>query len=225
MTISTRRRKISLNNCFERLFKKEVSTVDQKENVPKEKNKEVKDQILQAAKSLFSSRGYDGTTVRQICDEANVSLALVSYHFGGKENVFNALFEPLRHTFMNAHYDIHDSLGALRSFCRNFVLYRIQEHELIDILQQEIVMNSPRLEMLKDVFLPSWEQLRTILLACQEQQTIRFESLDVALNFIMGTLMYSLNNPFLNRSSLQSTPEQIAEHAVNFVLYGLQTKS
>ena len=118
----------------------------------KRKNKEVKDQILQAAKTLFSSRGFDGTTVRQICEEADVSLALVSYHFGGKENVFNALFEPLRHTFMNAHYDVQDSIGALRSFCRNFVLYRIQEHELIDILQQEIVMNSPRLEMLKDVF-------------------------------------------------------------------------
>lgn len=218
MTINNSRRTISLNNCFERLFKKEVRTIDQKE-----KNKEVKDQILQAAKTLFSSRGFDGTTVRQICEEADVSLALVSYHFGGKVNVFNALFEPLRHTFMNAHYDVQDSIGALRSFCRNFVLYRIQEHELIDILQQEIVMNSPRLEMLKDVFLPSWEQLRTILLACQEQQTIYFESLDVALNFIMGTLMYSLNNPFLNRSSLQVTPDQIAELAVNFVLHGLQT--
>lgn len=217
-------RKIFLNKRFERLFKKEVRQVDKKEVAQKEKNKEVKEQILQAAKSLFSSRGYDGTTVRQICDEANVSLALVSYHFGGKENVFNALFEPLRDTFMNAHYDVSDSLGALRSFCRNFVLYRIHEHELIDILQQEIVMNSPRLEMLKDVFLPSWEQLRTILLACQEQQTIHYESIDVALNFIMGTLMYSLNNPFLNRSSLQSTPEQIAELAVNFVFNGLHTK-
>lgn len=224
MTIVNCRRKIFLNNRFEHLFKKEVREVGKKEVAQKEKNKEVKEQILQAAKSLFSSRGYDGTTVRQICDEANVSLALVSYHFGGKENVFNALFEPLRDTFMNAHYDVSDSLGALRSFCRNFVLYRIHEHELIDILQQEIVMNSPRLEMLKDVFLPSWEQLRTILQACQEQQTIHYESIDVALNFIMGTLMYSLNNPFLNRSSLQSTPEQIAELAVHFVFNGLHTK-
>ncbi|WP_249662068.1 TetR/AcrR family transcriptional regulator [Lysinibacillus fusiformis] len=212
-----------MNNRFEHLFKKEVRPVDKKDLILKEKNKEVKDQILQAAKVLFSSRGYDGTTVRQICDEANVSLALVSYHFGGKENVFNALFEPLRHTFMNAHYDVNNSLEALRSFCRNFVLYRIHEHELIDILQQEIVMNSPRLEMLKDVFLPSWEQLRTILQACLEQQTIHFDSIDIALNFIMGTLMYSLNNPFLNRSALPLTPEQIADLAVDFVLNGLQT--
>ena len=224
MTIINCRRKIFLNKRFEHLFKKEVRQFDKREVAQKEKNKEVKEQILQAAKSLFSSRGYDGTTVRQICDEANVSLALVSYHFGGKENVFNALFEPLRDTFMNAQYDVSDSLGALRSFCRNFVLYRIHEHELIDILQQEIVMNSPRLEMLKDVFLPSWEQLRTILQACQEQQTIHYESIDVALNFIMGSLMYSLNNPFLNRSSLQSTPEQIAELAVHFVFNGLHTK-
>jgi len=213
-----------LNSCFEHLFKKEVIPINKKLDEQNEKNKEVKEQILKAAKSLFSSRGYDGTTVRQICDEANVSLALVSYHFGGKENVFNALFEPLRHTFMNANYDLNDSLDSLKSFCRNFVLYRTNEHELIDILQQEIVMNSPRLEMLKDVFLPSWEQLRAILVACKEQKTIDFESIDIAVNFVMGTLMFSFNNPFLNRSSYDKTPEYIADLAVSFVLDGLHTK-
>ncbi|WP_260858171.1 TetR/AcrR family transcriptional regulator [Bacillus sp. FJAT-22090] len=185
----------------------------------------MKDQILKSAKFLFSRKGFDGTTVRQICDEAGVSLALISYHFGGKENVFNALFEPLRHTFMNAHYDLSDSLNSLKSFCRNFVLYRTEEYELIDILQQELVMNSPRLEMLKDVFLPSWEQLRSILLACKEQKTIDFDSIDVSVNFVMGTLMYSFNNPFLNRSSLDLTTDQVANLAVSYILNGLRAKN
>lgn len=49
--------------------------------------------ILQSAKSLFASHGFDRTTVRQICEDADVNIALVSYHFGGKEKVFQALFE------------------------------------------------------------------------------------------------------------------------------------
>ncbi|MEB2299152.1 hypothetical protein LAV72_05875 [Lysinibacillus xylanilyticus] len=85
-------------------------------------------------------------------------------------------------------------------------------------------MNSPRLEMLKDVFLPSWEQLRAILVTCKEQKTIDFESIDIAINFVMGTLMFSYNNPFLNRSSIDTTPEYIADLAVSFVLDGLHTK-
>ncbi|QDQ03477.1 TetR/AcrR family transcriptional regulator [Lysinibacillus fusiformis] len=205
------------------MFKKEVSPFNKQSDLQNDKNKEVKEQILKSAKSLFSTRGYNGTTVRQICDEANVSLALVSYHFGGKENVFNALFEPLRHTFMNANYDLEDSLGSLISFCRNFVLYRTEEHELIDILQQELVMNSPRLEMLKDVFLPSWEQLRSILFACKEQKTIDFESIDIAVNFVMGTLMFSLNNPFLNRSSFNTTAQHVADLAISYILNGLHS--
>lgn len=188
-----------------------------------DKNKDVKDQILQAAKLLFSKKGYDGTTVRQICDEADVSLALVSYHFGGKENVFFELFEPIRHLFMNMNYDVSDSLGALRSFCKQFVIFRNEEHELINILQQELVMNSPRLEMLKDVFFPSWEQLRLILLECMEQKTIDFPSVDIAINFVMGTLMFSHNNPFLNRTQPEITPEQVAELAVSFIINGLHT--
>lgn len=191
--------------------------------VKPDKNKDVKDQILQAAKLLFSKKGYDGTTVRQICDEADVSLALVSYHFGGKENVFFELFEPIRHLFMNMNYDVSDSLGALRSFCKQFVIFRNEEDELINILQQELVMNSPRLEMLKDVFFPSWEQLRLILLECMEQKTIDFPSVDIAINFVMGTLMFSHNNPFLNRTQPEITPEQVAELAVSFIINGLHT--
>lgn len=185
-----------------------------------DKNKEVKDQILRAAKTLFAKKGYDGTSVRQICEEANVSLALVSYHFGGKENVFAALFDPLRHT-LDAQIDLTDSLGALTDFATSFVLHRYEEYELINILQQELLMKSARLEMLTDVFLPSWEQLRVILLACREQRTIDYPSVDMAVNFVMGTLMYSITNPLLNPSQLKDSPKEAAGLAVRYILQGL----
>jgi AcrR family transcriptional regulator len=187
-----------------------------------EKNKEVKDQILSAAKLLFAEKGYEGTTVRQICQEADVSLALVSYHFGGKENVFFHLFEPIRQLFMNMKYDLSDPLCALRSFCKQFIIFRNEEHELIRILQQELVMNSPRLGMLTDVFLPSWEQLRVILQECQDKKAIGFPSVDIALNFIMGTLMHSHNNAFLNRTQSEMSSEMVADLAVSFIINGLQ---
>ncbi|QQZ09887.1 TetR/AcrR family transcriptional regulator [Heyndrickxia vini] len=185
------------------------------------KNKLVRDQILKAAKQLFAKKGYEGTTVRQICNEANVSLALVSYHFGGKENVFFEVFEPIRQLFANMNYDLSDSLGALKIFCRQFVIFRNEEHELISILQQELVMNSPRLEKLTDVFIPSWEQLRLILKKCQDENTIQFPSIDLAVNFVMGTLMYSFNISFLNRAQSELSSEEVADLAVTFIINGL----
>lgn len=196
-----------------------------KQSKSNDRNKDVRDQILRAAKYLFAKNGYEGTTVRQICTEANVSLALVSYHFGGKENVFFEVFQTIRQLFESMKYDLSDPLGALKSFCRQFVIFRNKEHELISILQQELVMNSPRLEMLTDVFLPSWEQLRLILQECQDRKKIDFPSVDAAVNFIMGTLMFSLNNSFLNQVESELSLEQVADLAVSFIIHGLKATS
>ncbi|WDH84883.1 TetR/AcrR family transcriptional regulator [Paenibacillus urinalis] len=187
-----------------------------------EKNKHVKDQILKAAKKLFSSQGYEATTVRQICEEAGVSLALVSYHFGGKENVFFALFDPIRETTQNHLYDLSKPLDALIDFCRSFVLFRYEEHELITILQQELFLMSPRLELMTDVFLPSWDELRQILTACKEQGVIEYESLEMTINFVMGTLIFSLSNPFLNPIEKNYSPEEAAEQAIGYILKGIR---
>src|SRR5690606_12967266 len=53
-----------------------------------EQDADAKQRILHAAKRLFATQGFDGTTVRQICEEASANVALVSYYFGGKEKVF-----------------------------------------------------------------------------------------------------------------------------------------
>ena len=50
-----------------------------------------KQRILDAAESMFGTHGFDGTTLRSIVKEAGVNLALVSYHFGSKEELFQAV--------------------------------------------------------------------------------------------------------------------------------------
>ena len=44
--------------------------------------------ILNTAGPVFSEKGYDATTVREICDRAGVNLASVNYYFGGKERLY-----------------------------------------------------------------------------------------------------------------------------------------
>lgn len=52
-----------------------------------------RDRILDAAEELFAERGFDGVTLRQIASSAGVDVALASYHFGKKLELFNAVFE------------------------------------------------------------------------------------------------------------------------------------
>ncbi|MCB1387877.1 MAG: TetR family transcriptional regulator [Rhodobacteraceae bacterium] len=44
--------------------------------------------ILDAAERLFGAHGFDAISLREITDSAGVTLALASYHFGTKENLF-----------------------------------------------------------------------------------------------------------------------------------------
>ncbi len=48
-------------------------------------------EILQVAEKLFSEHGFDGTSVRDIAKEANINIAMISYYFGSKEKLLEAL--------------------------------------------------------------------------------------------------------------------------------------
>ncbi|HEY2685696.1 MAG TPA: TetR family transcriptional regulator [Steroidobacteraceae bacterium] len=52
-----------------------------------------KERILDAAESLFARHGFYGVSVRDITEAARVDVALVSYHFGGKRELFTAVFQ------------------------------------------------------------------------------------------------------------------------------------
>lgn len=49
--------------------------------------------ILFAAEKLFSEKGFEKTSTREISREANVNISMISYYFGSKENLLVSLFE------------------------------------------------------------------------------------------------------------------------------------
>ncbi|HEX8433488.1 TetR/AcrR family transcriptional regulator [Archangium sp.] len=84
--------------------------------------------ILDAAQTLFSTRGFANTGVREVADLAGVNSALVGRYFGSKEGLFRATLERViditpilredrRHRFgvdmVAALFDTHDASGPL----------------------------------------------------------------------------------------------------------------
>jgi len=49
-------------------------------------------QIMETAEILFAEKGFNGTSVRDIAEKANVNLAMISYYFGSKDKLLEALF-------------------------------------------------------------------------------------------------------------------------------------
>ncbi len=56
-------------------------------------------QIMETAETLFAEKGFNGTSVRDIADKAQINLAMVSYYFGSKEKLLEALFTYRGETF------------------------------------------------------------------------------------------------------------------------------
>ena len=61
-----------------------------------EKSERSRRLVLDAALKLFSTRGYRGTSVREIAEKAGVSIGNLYHHFPDKEAIFRTLLDEYR---------------------------------------------------------------------------------------------------------------------------------
>ncbi len=52
-------------------------------------NKSVSDRIIESATILFAVKGYEGVSVKELTQTAEVNSALISYYFGGKKELYS----------------------------------------------------------------------------------------------------------------------------------------
>lgn len=51
--------------------------------------------ILDAAEALFAEKGYEATSLQEICDQAGVTRGLPTYFFGSKEELYRSVLERI----------------------------------------------------------------------------------------------------------------------------------
>lgn len=56
--------------------------------------------IKEAARKLFTAKGYSAVTTRDIAEEANINVALLNYYFRSKEKLFQLIMEESIQQFM-----------------------------------------------------------------------------------------------------------------------------
>ena len=88
----------------------EMSAIEPHGNSPEARSLDSRDEILKAAIHLFASRGFHETSMSEVARAAQVSKALIFWHFKTKEDLFMAVLNRLLEPYV---IDFAEEAGAL----------------------------------------------------------------------------------------------------------------
>jgi AcrR family transcriptional regulator len=117
-----------------------------------------KEKIIDAAVRLFQTQGYDGTSVRDIASKANVNVALVSYHFGGKKGLYEDLMTQFLEGYLQVIKEEVDKTFAsikdqLLSLVKALLEYQTTNHFVARMVHREMTMDSVLVRELMSTYL------------------------------------------------------------------------
>ena len=89
--------------------------------------------IMESAEKLFAEKGFAGTSVRDIADEAGVNLAMISYYFGSKDKLLEALF-----TYRGEHLKLKlENMAQDKNFTATEKMNILIDHYIDKIMNQQ----------------------------------------------------------------------------------------
>ena len=119
------------------------------------------DEILLAALRAFATRGYDGTSVRELNQQLGVSHNLLNRRFGSKEQLWRAtvdhwIGDVVAELAAVISDDEGDPLETLRRLIIRFIEVQARRPELARLMNIESSIDGPRLRYLFDQFISPW---------------------------------------------------------------------
>ena len=167
---------------------------------------QTKERILAAAAKLFDAQGFDGTTVRQIAKEADVNLALISYHFKGKKGLLELLIASYYETFFRllakqkAANGEMDPLAELLSVVRLYVYFQRDHAAVTRLIQRELSVESMLAREVMTVYIHRWKYSFSSII---EDGIARKLFVPVAVDQVLLAMTGLLVYPYLNPQAVR----------------------
>lgn len=176
-------------------------TDDKKTPAPKAADS--KELLLEAAKRVFAAKGYEGATVKDLADEAGVNVSLVSYHFGGKENLYRSCLEGFglsrvetAKRILKAPTSAEEFKVRLRLFGEDFLEIHRKEPHTCKIVQTAIdVLNAVTMDVFKNVFFNLFGTLRNFVATAQSRGIVKADlDPEITATMMIGGLMHIIRS-------------------------------
>lgn len=169
------------------------------------------DRLIAAATDLFAAKGYEGASVRAICATAGTNLNGVSYHFGGKRGLFNAVIRSIGERRLAGAKRIlamppKTRIGVetrLVLFAEETLASWLEEPNLLVILYAELRQGFPHCD--EDAMVSVIEQSRVLVTFLGAAVAAGFLRDDVDVDILAGAILERLNNQVVFADIVQQT--------------------
>lgn len=158
-------------------------------------SKDKRSEILAAAESLFADNGFEGTSVRDIAQAASVNIAMISYYFGSKEKLLDALVEQRSSYTLGFLQEIGndnnltpwDKMEKLIEYYVDKILSHRRFHCIMTHLYS--TTNSEKIaEMITDIRLKNIDQVKKIIQEGQRKKVFRHVDMEMTISTITGCI-------------------------------------
>jgi AcrR family transcriptional regulator len=182
------------------------------------------ERILKSALTLFSEKGYDATSVREICSASGITKPTLYHFYGSKEGVYRALvddtLERLREDIARALAEDGPLRGRLRRLALTFFGAACAEPDLARFILA--LTHTPPSSAPRTDFLRFYDEILALVTRAIEEGVDRGEvspgPVDIRLLILMGALGEALHG-YLLAERPDLTPE-LADTLVDVVLTG-----
>lgn len=181
-----------------------------------------KEELIQAALSLFAARGFRGTSIRDIAKACDTSLSNIYHYFGDKEGLVLAILETISEKLVTSlraatQLDL-EPLALFKSLvtthCR--VGWERSEEGKILFLEEEHLSDEGR-EVNRQIQREILDIYRSVLRPLQEMGLLRGKSVTVSALNVLGLINWFFR--WYRRDGSMSLEEASAEIA-SFAIHG-----
>ena len=200
------------------------------------KDDSTRDRIILAAGPIFARKGFRNTTVREICDAANVNLASINYYFGDKQSLYTETVIRAREMRAQQFPHREDDSGPAEEKLKNIVLTLLNRMMAMQsepwqvrlIMREMLQPTEAAKKLVKSYFRPFFESLLAVVdelveveLPDHERSQIGFSIIGQCMHYRISAEMISMMIPKVEYQQNYQV-EELAEHITNFSLGGIE---
>ena len=196
------------------------------------RNTDTASRVRLAARRVFAQQGYKGASVRSITREARANLGAVTYHFGSKEGLYEAVVDsalaPLRERVTEAASVPGPPIERIEGVVRAFFAHLSENPDMPHFLLQQVPSGVEPIEPVQRTLQHGIGTLSTLLREGQKDGSVlESDMLPTVIGIIALPVHLTLIGQLLSRAG--GVPggvpaDRAEEHAVQFVARALSAK-